>query len=58
LASKICEDVWEVNFKIVQKYEALKNYKVYHDEATGKGVIFRTKVRWIEKGENPTKIFL
>ena len=30
---------------------------VYNDEAKGKGAIFRSKVRWIEKGEKPTRYF-
>ena len=30
---------------------------VYNDEAKGKGAIFRSKIRWIEKGEKPTRYF-
>ena len=52
LDEKICNDV-NLNQHILAKYESLK--KELHElyEQKGRGAIFRSKVRWIEKGERP-----
>ena len=46
-----------MNQHILAEYESLK--KELHElyEQKGRGAIFRCKVRWIEKGEKPTKYF-
>ena len=56
LDAKICNDV-NLDRHILAQYESLK--KELHElyEQKGRGAIFRSKVRWIEKGENPTKYF-
>ena len=54
--AKICNDV-NLDQYIIAEYESLK--KELHElyEQKGRGAIFRSKVRWIEKGEKPTKYF-
>ena len=56
LDAKICNDV-NLDQHILSEYESLK--KELHElyEQKGRGAIFRSKVRWIEKGEKPTKYF-
>ena len=56
LDSKICNDVCQ-NQKDLLKYETLKKELQGIYEINGKGAIFRSKVRWIEEGEKPTKYF-
>ena len=56
LDSKICNDVCQ-DQQDLQEYETLKKELQGIYEANGKGAIFRSKVRWIEKGEKPTKYF-
>ena len=53
---KICYDVCQDQQDLLE-YEALKKELQGIYEANGKGAIFRSKVRWIEKGEKPTKYF-
>ena len=53
---KICNDVCQDQQDLLE-YEALKKELQGIYEANGKGAIFRSKVRWIEKGEKPTKYF-
>ena len=56
LDSKICYDVCQ-NQKDLLEYETLKKEFQGIYEINGKGAIFRSKVRWIEEGEKPTKYF-
>jgi len=56
LDSKICNDVCQDQQDLFE-YEALKKELQGVYEVSGKGVIFRSKVRWIEEGEKPTKYF-
>ena len=56
LDSKICNDVC-LDEHILAEYEKLKNEPQGIYEAKGKGAIFRSKARWVEKGEKPTKYF-
>ena len=53
---KICNDVCQDQQDLLE-YEALKKELQGIYEANGKGAIFRSKVRWIEKGRKPTKYF-
>ena len=50
---KICNDVCQDQQDLLVLKKELQG--IY--EANGKGAIFRSKVRWIEKGEKPTKYF-
>ena len=52
----ICKDVCHDQQNLLE-YEALKKELQGLFEANGKGATFRSKVRWIEKGEKPTKYF-
>jgi len=56
LGSKICNDVC-LDEHILAEYEKLKKELQGIYEAKGKGAIFRSKARWVEKGEKPTKYF-
>ena len=41
----------------VEEYDNLKTELQRTYEAKGEGAIFRSKVRWVEQGEKPTKYF-
>ena len=41
----------------IEDYDNLKLELQRIYEAKGKGAIFRSKVRWVEQGEKPTKSF-
>ena len=56
LDSIICNDVHQ-DQQYLTEYEKLKKELQGLYEANGKGTIFRSKARWIEKGEKPTKHF-
>ena len=56
LDAKICNDVCQDQQDLLE-YEKLKKELQGIYEANGKGAIFRSKARWIEKGERPTKYF-
>ena len=56
LDSKICNDVCQDQQDLFE-YETLKKELQGIYEANGKGAIFRSKVRWIEEEEKPTKYF-
>ena len=53
---KICNDA-DLNPHILDQYEAEKNELNSLYESKGKEAIFRSKVKWIEQGEKPTKYF-
>ena len=46
-----------MNPHILDQYEAEKNELNSLYESKGKEAIFRSKVKWIEQGEKPTKYF-
>ena len=50
---------WTIKFAphILDQYEAEKNELNSLYESIGKEAIFRSKVKWIEQGEKPTKYF-
>ena len=52
--SKICKDVC-LDQNILLEYEKLKKELQEIYEEKGRGAIFRSKARWIENGEKPTK---
>ena len=54
---KICNDA-DLNPHILDQYDAEKNELNSLYELKGKEAIFRSKVKWIEQGEKPTKYFL
>ena len=56
LDSKICNDVC-LEQNILLEYEKLKKELQEIYEEKGRGAIFRSKARWIENGEKPTKFF-
>jgi len=43
--------------RILKEYEDLKTELQYIYEEKGRAAIFRSKLRWVEKGERPTKYF-
>ena len=47
----------DLNPHILDQYEAEKNELNSLYESIGKEAIFRSKVKWIEQGEKPTKYF-
>ena len=53
---KICNDA-DLNPHILDQYDAEKNELNSLYELKGKEAIFRSKVKWIEQGEKPTKYF-
>ena len=53
---KICNDA-DLNPHILDQYDAEKNELNSLYELKGKEAIFRSKVKWIEPGEKPTKLF-
>ena len=56
LDHKICNDD-TFNSQILEQYEAAKkDLKLIH-EAKGKEAMFRSKMKWFEQGEKPTKYF-
>lgn len=56
LDSKICHEVC-LDQNILSEYEKLKKELQEIYERKGNGAIFRSKVRWTESGEKPTKYF-
>ena len=56
LDSKICNEVC-LEQNILLEYEKLKKELQEIYEEKGRGAIFRSKARWIENGEKPTKFF-
>ena len=57
LDSKICNEVCLAQ-NILSEYEKLKKELQEIYEGKGRGAVFRSKARWTENGENPTKYFL
>ena len=58
LDSVICNNFFSADIdSVLQKYENLKTElrSIYEDR--GKQAMFRSKCRWIENGERPTKYF-
>ena len=53
---KICNAA-DLNPHILDQYDAEKNELNSLYELKGKEAIFRSKVKWIEQGEKPTKYF-
>ena len=53
---KICNDA-DLNPHILDQHEAEKNELNSLYESKGKEASFRSKVKWIEQGEKPTKYF-
>ena len=53
---KICND-GDLNPHMLDLYEEEKNELNSLYESKGKEAIFRSKVKWIEQGEKPTKYF-
>ena len=59
LDEKINANMTDVNLEsIVKKHEHLKNELQPSYEKRAEGAIFRSKARWVEEGEKPTKYFL
>ena len=56
LDSKICNEVC-LDQNILSEYEKLKKELQEMYEEKGTGAIFRSKARWTENGEKPTKYF-
>jgi len=56
LDSRICKDVC-LDQNSLLEYEKLKKELQEIYEEKGRGAIFRSKARWIENGEKPTKFF-
>ena len=56
LDSKICNEVC-LDQNILSEYEKLKKELQEIYEEKGRGAIFRSKARWTENGEKPTKYF-
>ena len=56
LDSKICNDLCLDEHILAEYKESKKELQVIY-ENKGKGAIFRSKARWIESGEKPTKYF-
>ena len=56
LDHRICNDA-DLNPHILDQYDAEKNELNSLYELKGKEAIFRSKVKWIEQGEKPTKYF-
>ena len=54
---KICNDA-DLNPHILDQNDVKKNELNSLYELKGKEAIFRSKVKWIEQGEKPTKYFL
>ena len=50
----ICNEA-DLNPHILDQYEAEKNVLNSLYELKGKEAIFRSKVKWVEQGEKPTK---
>ena len=53
---KICND-GDLNPHMLDQYEEEKNELNSLYESKGKEAIFRSKVKWTEQGEKPTKYF-
>lgn len=56
LDNKICNSNI-LDTEILDKYEAAKEELKLMHEAKGKETMFRSKLKWIEPGEKPTKYF-
>ena len=53
---KYCNDT-NLNDEILTEFEALKNELNEIYSTKGKETMFRSKVKWVEQGEKPTKNF-
>lgn len=58
LDNEICNNNGHLKQSLLDEYEATKMELKEIYEERGKDAMFRSKVRWIEKGEKPTKYFL
>ena len=47
----------DLNQQLLNKYEAAKNELKEIYDCKGREAIFRSKVRWVKKGEKPTRYF-
>ena len=56
LDHKICNSN-TFNQEILQKYEAAKEELKHIHEVRGREAMFRSKMKWFEQGEKPTKYF-
>ena len=56
LDRKIC-NYTNLNDEILKEFEALKNELNEIYSTKGKEAMFRSKVKWVEQGEKPTKYF-
>ena len=56
LDHEICNNV-DLNQQLLNKYEASKNELKEIYDCKGRDAIFRSKVRWVEKDEKPTRYF-
>ena len=56
LDRKICNST-DLNDEILTEFETLKNelHEIYSTK--GKEAMFRSKVKWVEQGDKPTKYF-
>ena len=57
LDRKICNST-DLNDEISTEFETLKNELNEIYSTKGKEAMFRSKVKWVEQGEKPTKYFL
>jgi len=56
LDDEICNNV-DLNQQLLNEHEAAKNELKESYDCKGREAIFRSKVRWVEKGEKPTRYF-
>ena len=56
LDQKIC-NFTNLNDEILTEFEAFKNELNQFYSTKGKKAMFRSKVKWVEQGEKPTKYF-
>lgn len=56
LDRKICNST-DLNDEILTEFETLKNELNEIYSTKGKEAMFRSKVKWVEQGEKPTKYF-
>ena len=57
LDSKICNDCSVLDKAILDRYETAKEELKKIHESRGKEAMFRSKTKWMEHGEKPTKYF-
>ena len=51
------EKVWSFDQDILEKFEAAKEELKQLHEVRSKEAMFRSKMKWVEQGEKPTKYF-